>query len=428
MKKGLLDYTHKKRKLVLLLAALGFSSYGAYKVYNLPSIAQKRKRISKLLGALISIAEGISDSAEAIGVVSKDLKDFLQSDSDQIPNSLKQISKITKSREFSESVVTVTQALTAGILHGYQSNARIDHDASANSNPSFLDKVFHMLSTPAGTGFVSVVVGSFARNLVMAFYQGEQTSSGPTSNSELNDATANDHVGLEMNSVKKWVNLVCGDKCKELIGDCVQLFVSTAVAVYLDKTMDINTYDEIFAGLTNPKHETKVRDVLVSVCNGAIETLVKTSHQVLTNADSNVNSSLDSPYLAIDQGEDATDNELSENNAVSSESKVRYSFDEGKDSGWVSKVSSTLAVPSNRRLVLDVTGRVTFETVRSFLEFLVEKLYYGIKRCIDVIYEAIVNGTLEVVSFVTAKSSVIATICLSLCLHTLDSAWILVPA
>ncbi|KAG8642756.1 protein PHLOEM PROTEIN 2-LIKE A10 [Manihot esculenta] len=427
VKKGLLDYTVKRKRLIALLVSLGFSTCVAYGVYNLPSIACKRKRISKLLGVIFSIAEVVSDSAETVGVISKDLKDFLQSESDQIPNSLKQISKVARSSEFSGSVIGLTQALTLGILRGYQSSARINHDTT---NPSFLDKVFDKLSTPAGSGFVSIVVGSFARNLVTACYQDGTCSSSRelNSNSELNGPITSDQVGLEMNSVTELVDVVCSHKCKSLIGDCIQLFVSTAVAVYLDKTMHINTYDEIFAGLTNPKHENKVRDVLVSVCNGAVETLVKTSHQVLTTADSEANSSQESPNLAIDEEEEEEEEGSSENEESTSQQKANKSIDKDEDGGWIRKVSSTLAVPSNRRLVLDVTGRITFETVRSFLEFLVGRVYDAIRRCVYAVHGAVVDSGLGVVRYVTAKSSVIATICLSLCLHLLDSAWILVPA
>lgn len=425
LKKGLVDYTWKRRRWVLLLAALGFSSYGAYAVYNLPSIATKRKRIAKLLGGLIAIAEAISDSAETIGFLSNDLKHFLQSESDQIPNSVKQISKIARSNEFSDSVVSLTQALTVGILRGYQSNSRIDQDTGGDANPTFLDTVFEKLSTPAGTGFVSVVVGSFARNLVLAFYQSSQSSNLLNSSSDLDD----DHVGSQSNSTRQLVDVVCNDKCKGLIGDCVQLFVSTAVAVYLDKTMHINVYDEFFAGLTKPTHEKEVRDVLVSLCNGAVETLVKTSHQVLTMSDSNMNPSFASPCLAVYQGDEAKVNGLSGDEDFNSELEKQKSFDEVQEnSGWVGKVSSTLAVPSNRRLVLDVTGRVTFETVRSFLEFLLEKILCGIKRCVNVVSEAVIGSGVEVIRYVKAKSSVIATICFSLCLHIFDGAWVLTPA
>lgn len=398
MKKSI-DYTRGRKKWVFLLAALGFSGYGVYSIYQLPSVAVKRKRLFKLFRALISIAEAISDTTQTIGVLSKDFKEFLQSDSDQIPNSINQISKITRSEVFSDSVIRVTQGLTAGILRGYRSEkVKIDDELLGNS--SFPDKVMDKLFTTAGSGFASVVVGSFARNLVMALYS--------AAGSNLNNSTTED------SSIPRWVKVVCDDKCKELVCECIQLFVSTAVAVYLDKTLKINTYDEVFSGLTNPKHETKVRNILGSVCNGAIETLVKTSHQVLTISDDSNNSSSIS-FLA-------TNGHL----GLEALLPTRKSFHENKDRGWISKMSSTLAVPSNRRFVLEMTGRVTFETVRSFLEFLLEKLSEGLKQRVNVVHEEVIDMGLEVVRFVTAKSSVIATICLSLCLHVLDGAWVLV--
>lgn len=388
-------YARKKKKWLFVMAALGFSGYGAYRVYHLPSVSQKRKRLLKLLGALVSVAEVVSDSAESIGVVSKDLKEFLQSDSDEIPNSLKQVSKIARSDEFSGSVVKLTQAVTLGVLRGYQSQTKSQShgDDGVASNSSFTDQVMDKLFTKAGSGFVSVVVGSFARNLVLAFISDEQSGGG----SDSNNSPSMDHFGSKMNDVPRWVDVACSEKCRDLIGDCIQLFVSTAVTVYLDKTMDINTYDDIFCGLTNPKHEEKVKDMMLSVCNGAVETLVRSSHQVLTSS-----SSSSSSHLAINDGK--------------------------KDSGWIGQVSSTLAVPSNRRFVLDLTGRVTFETVRSFLDVLLERLFDGMRRRVNSARVETVDRGVEVVRYAVAKSSVIATICLSLCLHILDSPWLLAPA
>ncbi|WCJ31484.1 Carbohydrate-binding protein [Euphorbia peplus] len=395
VKTSLLDYTKKNKRWVAVFAALGFSSFAAYRLYHSPCIVRKRDKLSKLLGAFISIAQLISDSADTIGVISKDLKCFLESESDQIPTSLKQISKVTRSFEFSDSVISLTQALTLGILRGYQSTAKKSDDGD---NPDFFDKVFDKLSSPSGSGFVSVVVGSFAKNLVMGFYQMNNT-------------------GSEEDSAAKWIDVICGNRCKELIGDSIQLFVSTAVTVYLDKTMHINTFDEMFAGFTNPKHEKQVRDAFVTVCNGAIETLVKTSHQVLTSSDSEVHNSSVSTNPANLAIMDNEEGESGDEDALFSEPKRQ-------ENGWVGKVSSTLAVPSNRRLVLDVTGRVTFETVRSFLEFLVEKLYDGIKRGAEFVHES----GFGIVRYVGSKSSVLVTVWISLCLHILDGAWILVPA
>ena len=94
-----------------------------------------------------------------------------------------------------------------------------------------MDKLF----TTTGSGFAFVAVGSFARNLVMAFYSDGQSSGGSNSKTW----TSFELVGSEINHTPQWVNFVRDNKCSEPIGDCIQLFVSNAVSVYLDKTMDI---------------------------------------------------------------------------------------------------------------------------------------------------------------------------------------------
>ncbi|CAN4083055.1 unnamed protein product [Withania somnifera] len=384
-----LDYTRRNRNWVVALGALGVTGYGAYRAYCSPSMVTKREKFLNLIAAFVSLAEMVSDSADVIGIVSKDLKEFIASDSDQIPRSLKQISKIAKSDEFSQSIVKVTSALTVGVVRGYQQETA-KNVVSGAANSGLFEQVMDKLFTDAGTGFASVIVGSFARNFVLAFY-----------------------------SEKK-------DKYRELIGSCVQLFVSTAVAVYLDKTMNINTYNEIFSGLTNPKHEAKMRDMLVAICSGAIRTLVKTSHQVLTSSDMDM---------------DATSNIYSTSLPLSYKAKKFLEEDQNMYNGWTKKVSPTLAVQRNKRFILDLTGRVTFEGVRSFLEFLLEKLceclrksihaaqeeVVTLRRSVDDIQEEVVDKSAEACRYVSGKSSTAVNVCLSLILHILNGPWILVP-
>ncbi|KAK6796744.1 hypothetical protein RDI58_004445 [Solanum bulbocastanum] len=337
--KKCMGYTKKNKNLVVALGTLGITGFGAYKAYYSPSMVKKRERLLKFLGSVVSLAEMVSDSADVIGIFSKDLKEFMLSNSDQIPKSLKQISKITNSDEFSESIVKVTSALTIGVLRGCcnQETEELDSD--------MFDRVLNKLFSDAGCGFASVIVGSFARNLVLTFCSVKQVYSVP-------------------------------EYVDTLIGNCVQVIVSTAVTVYLDKTMNINTYNEIFSGLTNPKNEAKLREMLVAICNGATETFVKTSHQILTSTE------MDDKVL----------------------------------------ISTALTVPMSKRYILDLSGRVVFECVRSF----VEKLWECLRRYVEFMNEEVLERSVEVYRCVSCKYSAVVSLCLTLCMDILNSPWILV--
>ncbi|WOH14203.1 hypothetical protein DCAR_0933720 [Daucus carota subsp. sativus] len=383
-----LQITHKKKKLLIILAALGVSGYGLYKVYNFPSIIKKRKRLAKLMGTLVSVIEMVSDSAEAIGVVSKDMKEFLQSDCDQIPHSLTQLSKIARCDEFSMSLSRASEAVTLGVLRGCRGGIEDENGGVLG----FADRVFDKMTSSAGTGFVSVVAGSFAKNLVL----GSRTNKGVVS------------VGSRL---PDWVvDVMCDERCKVVVAEYIKAFVSTAVGVYLDRTMSVNVYDDMFSGLTNPKHQGRVRDVFVSVCNGAVETLVKTTHEVLTrpNSDSNPSSgvieTIGSPRATVDA--------LFDQNARSLQEKIS-SFDI-QNTDWVSSFSSTLSVPSNRRFVLGMTRRVTYETTRSFMAFFLRKLVFGLRRGFYLVHDEVMDRGLEVIRYVGAKSFVVITVCLVL--------------
>ncbi|ESQ29566.1 hypothetical protein EUTSA_v10023999mg [Eutrema salsugineum] len=369
----------RRRKWLLLLSVLGVSGYGVYRVYNSQYIARKTKRLMKLFGGIISFAELVIDSAETISILSRDLKEFLESDSDEIPKSLKQIAKITKSKEFTDSLARVSEAVTIGVLRGYNSNhesKNLEAESGIRSNSSVVEKIF----SESGTGFVSVVVGSFAKNLVLGFYSNEIESD------------------IETTTIDKprWMSLLCDDKCRELLADCIERFTSSAISVYIEKTSGINTYDQIFSGLTNPKHRDSARDVLVSVCNGALETFMRTSQDVFKSSKSCNNTGVEE--------EETTERKSSSSNV----------------NGWAEAISTTLAVPSNRKFMFDVTGRVTLETMRSIVEFVILKTSQSFMRSFDAINGEVTERGRQVVGYVGAKSSVIITVCLAVYLHIVN--------
>nr|ACL52966.1 unknown [Zea mays] len=369
-------FSRRRRRWILLTAAGAAAAVGAYKIYHHPVVAERRHRLVRLAAAVAAIADAATSSADAAALVVSDLADFVRSDADEVPRSVKQLAKLAASPEVSATVSTLSEAVTSGMFRGAgSSSSGPGSGGTVALSDRFVDKLF----SDSGERLASAVAGSFARHLVLAYY------------------SAPSPQGKASSSPTVWVNVVATGKCRKAISTWVEVFVGTAVREFIDKTIHINTYEQIFEGLTNPKHDAKVKELLVSVCNSAVETLVKTTHHALYNTNDNL---------------DANDSCSGSGNG------------NGVGEGWVERVSSTLAVPSNRKFVLDVTGRVTFETVRSFLEFVLWKLQDGARKGGD----SMVDSGLRVVRYMSDKSMVIATICITLCLHVLNGTRLLVAA
>lgn len=356
--------TRRSRRLLLAAAAAAASGYGLYRLY-----LHHRRRVA----AVLSLADALSQ-------VGSDLADFLRSDSDQVPRSLLQLSKLAASDHVSSVASTISESVASGILRALSSSSSrgAARDPSA---PPLHDRILDRLFSPAGTGFASAVLGSFARNLVLSSCH-DPSSTQPQAGRE-----------------PEWLAALCSDRGKEAAAELVRVFVATAVAAYLDRTVTVRSSDQVLAGITNPKHEAKLKDLLVSMCNGAVESYVRTSRQVAKEA-------------SISRNED------------SMLRKVRNS----DPSCVMERVSSTLAMPSNRRFVLDVTGRVTAETVRSFLEFSAQRMSDGARKSIVVARDEVTERGLVAVKYLSTKSMAIFTICLAMCMHISVGMRFLLPA
>ncbi|KAL5196724.1 hypothetical protein ABZP36_000236 [Zizania latifolia] len=352
----------RSRHLLVAAAAAATAGYGLYRLYR-----HHRRRVA----AVLSLADAVSQ-------VGSDLADFLRSDSDRVPCSLLQLSKLAASEPISSAAASLSESLASGALRAL-SNHRAQDSFQKPPNP-LTDRILDRLLSPAGTGFASAVVGSFARNLVLSCHTAPGEPQG--------------------RAEPDWLVALCSDKGKEAAAELVRVFVSTAVAAYLDRTVSIRNSDQVLAGLTNPKHDAKVKDLVVSVCNGAVETFVRTTRQVAKEA-------------SVTRIEAAAMVHEAQNSASSC---------------VMQRVSSTLAVPSNRRFVLDVTGRVTAETVRSLLEFMAQRMSDGARKSIATARNEGAMRGLVVVKYMSAKSMAIFTICLALCMHISIGTRFLLPS
>ncbi|KAL6642599.1 hypothetical protein ACP70R_020780 [Stipagrostis hirtigluma subsp. patula] len=359
------DCSRRRRaRRFLLAAAAATAGYGLYRLYR-----HHRRRIV----AALSLADAVSQ-------VGSDLADFLRSDSDELPRSLLQLSKLAASEPVSAAASSLSESVASGVLRALSSQKQ----QQQNPQTPLQDRILDRLLSPSGAGFASAVVGSFARNLVLSFC----------------DDRADSSVKAGAREEPEWLTALCSARGKEAAADLVRVFVSTAVAAYLDRTASVRTSSQVLAGLSDPKHEAKVKDLAVSMCNGAVETFVRTSRQLAKEAS----------IARIEAAAMDRDLRNSDTNCV------------------IQKVSSTLAMPSNRRFVLDVTGRVTAETVRSFLDFLAQRMSDGARKSIVTARDEVAERGLVAVKYIGAKSMAIFTISLALCMHILMGTRFLLPA
>ncbi|KAJ7549269.1 hypothetical protein O6H91_07G047100 [Diphasiastrum complanatum] len=356
-----------------------------------------------------------------------------------------------------------------------------------------LERLIDKFSSEPGMGFASAVVGCVARNIVLSGYEVMQRSKKAdherdftTEGSEwelralapdvcevqqqcegkqyvsqgrngFKGKTASDkhlpkeNSGSGLTRLESLLDFASDSRGKSLIAKCIKVFVATAVSVYLDKTKDVNVYEDFVAGLTKPSHKVPAKELLRSVCSGAVETLVRTSHEVLsrqTGPDSNQldlhqheHAKQDEKIFSEDPRKDAlevvetsvgtkegdsmrryksttlvhekddsstksitlpsevcdsmliSENTLRRTLSARDSSHFRINEDgkekllgpqphqhprttvtkqrQGSNGGPINLIdglSKALAVPSNRKLVIDVAGAIASEAVRSFFD------------------------------------------------------------
>jgi hypothetical protein len=105
----------KNRRYLLaggaVVAVLGTLAYQAYEsdVYG-----RSKRYMSKVKAALQQYSDALSTGGEICARILRDLQQFLQSEGDEVPPTLRQVSKLLQSQEFTST----TSSTVSSIYHG----------------------------------------------------------------------------------------------------------------------------------------------------------------------------------------------------------------------------------------------------------------------------------------------------------------------
>ncbi|CAM6061801.1 unnamed protein product [Sphagnum tenellum] len=398
----MLVISRRRRTLLLTCGVVAAGGYVSYRLYKSAAFARRRYRVSLLCKSLWSILEVLSEGSDSASVVLKDLHSFLLSDKDEVPQSCKQFFKVAGCLEVQRCV----SAISASVSHGISQSLSPSAIGEGVGN-GLVDRLLNKLFSDAGKGFASVVVASATRSLVVSVME-QFNLLGNSANQSSNRDERTDFLSFLMDFARSTKNRV-------LIMDCIQTFVATAVSVYLDRTKDVNMFDDMIAGIVKPEHQGPVTELLTSVCSSSIETLVRTSQEVLAFGGNNNNKHLVViPNAFLNDGHQKRD---------------EAAFMSGIDA-----LSRVLAVPSNRKLIMEVAGTMTSEGVRSFIEVLIGRFtasFHGKKTKEEepmkkeereMAKRSVIGDKLQQVGDLTKaavdKSVVAITMCFVICLHS----------
>ncbi|KAH7434539.1 hypothetical protein KP509_06G022200 [Ceratopteris richardii] len=326
---------------------------------------------------------------------------------------------------------------------------------SAKNSEGFLEKLLSKLFSEPGVNFASTITGTFTRNLVLASFDMYGQNKSSTRDCRPSSSFNNQHTVLQtetenISTYTKVMDVLFSDQCRILIAECMQTFISTAVTVYIEKTKDVNFYNDLVAGITNPSHKDSVKEMLISVCNGAVETLVKTSYDVLKDgelraSDSDEGARNDNVYQMEEHLDIDTRNMSSGSLVVidrepilPSRHFIEYDHHDtrsqgtsaGGVQGFMGEVSRTLAIPSNQKLILDVAGRMSSEAVKSFLNAVISIAISQISSKMHGSWNLLKKSVASYpgseqkqrTGDTAAKAYILASVSLAICLHVLSGS------
>ena len=134
-----------------------------------------------------------------------------------------------------------------------------------SSSYDILDLAFDRLFSANGAQFVSDVAGNVAREAVTTILREYGSADGSGSGSS---------QGVENVIDKYCKNILCSTQGKRFVSDVLTMMVTQATGVYLDKTLHINTFDQIFDSAVKPQHRPFVEGVCVKMCKAWTHTML----------------------------------------------------------------------------------------------------------------------------------------------------------
>lgn len=121
----------RKTYVIVGGAIIFVGAYAGYKVYTADMWTRAKQQLQSVEEACTALSRAAKGSGDIVHLVTSELETFLQSDSDEVPRSIRQMLKIAASPEFQQAAASLSGSLVKGAVGATQGHSHIARSVSS---------------------------------------------------------------------------------------------------------------------------------------------------------------------------------------------------------------------------------------------------------------------------------------------------------
>jgi hypothetical protein len=271
------------RRYVLAGGLVALSAYVSYHAYRSNAYSRGKGYLTRLAHGISRYLEAFTTGGDIVKGLLHDIETFLGSSTDEIPQSLRQLSKLVLSEEFTAA----TERAVGSIYRGISGIAKIENeDGARNVNGSnVVDKILDALLSDRGHSLVSVAFTMGTRNLVNAYMESSARLSGAMVCGELTKSKVGE--GEKDGPLDKLIAFFSSNRGQQLAVMSISAFASHGMQVYMDKSLEVNMYEDLFSSMSKPEHMRAVKECVAVFARAAVSAYLGKNDQNASSSGAN---------------------------------------------------------------------------------------------------------------------------------------------
>ena len=161
------EFLKKHRHKLLATCAGAAVALYIYRTYSKPSNSSTLTTWQRWRQVVVNYAEALSSVSGTCSVLASDIHAFMTSNSGEMPQSLRQLSRLLQSEEVQNLLRTSASTMTQGVAQA--AVGRVSPEEHGPPGPTSFDVVIEAVLSDRGRSLLGMAVGMASRNATSAF-------------------------------------------------------------------------------------------------------------------------------------------------------------------------------------------------------------------------------------------------------------------